>query len=89
MSTIMDEQKPRVSTESYPGTQDHPDVHVIDFATIGNKITGPELERKRSLQRRVVRLIWNPKARHLRRGLLMQMLQEDPDAVVKRRMSLT
>lgn len=83
------EQKPRVSTESYQGP--HPDVKVIDFATFGKEIINstPGLERKRSLRKRVFRLVWNPRARHLRRGLVMKMLQEDPDKVGERRMSLT
>lgn len=88
MATMTD-QKPRVSTESFHGP--HPDIKVIDFATIGKEIKGstPELERKRSLRKRIVRLVWNPRARHFRRGLVMKMLQEDPNAVDKRRMSLT
>lgn len=89
MATMTDtEQKPHVSTESYQGP--HPDVKVIDFATFGKEITDstPELERKRSLRKRVLRLVWNPRARHLRRGLVMKMLQEDPNKVGERRMSL-
>lgn len=86
IATMITEQKPRVSTESYAGV--HPDVQVIDFAT-QNKVASPKLERKRSLRRRIIHLVWNPKAKHLRRGILMKLLQEDPDAVEKRRMSLT
>lgn len=84
----MSDQKPRVSTESYSGGEQHPDIHVIDFAT-SDKVSSSELERKRSLSKRMLKLAWNPKARHLRRGLLIQMLQEDPSAIEKRRMSLT
>jgi hypothetical protein len=51
------------------------EVNVIDFAVQTEHAFEGKLEEKRSLRKRMVMLVWNPRARNLRRSLLRRWIE--------------
>ena len=64
---------PRASTE-YSIEEDEGVTKVIDFAIQKRNGDGVQLERRRSLKRMGM-LVWNPRARNLRRGFLRRWIE--------------